>query len=194
MHPAQVCNTLSSQQIEKLWQNTVDVCKTAVELNADHNRFPTHWLFRYRWGKSHASRKLKAKKESADYESSDGGEKIEQGARNLGKTMTTKDKRVLNIEWITCGGRTSAFVVDEQVLPSDAREEKNHLCNAPIALTSQKSGKAHQVIGAVDSNSSTPRRKRKNIKQSQIDGDMPETAVMIVDRPNKRMTRSQSKT
>lgn len=155
VHPAQVCNTLSIEQIQRLWENTIEVCKIAVEVNADHNLFPKHWLFKYRWGKSHARKKQKAAKEEEDVDSE---EDIPEA--NLGKTMTTKDGRGLNIEWITCGGRTSAFVVDEQILPvlpatKDIQEEIKE------EVDEQKPIKVKRTA-VVDVEESAPQRKLRS--------------------------------
>jgi formamidopyrimidine-DNA glycosylase len=49
IHPEQRCNTLSLTQLEVLHKHMREVCKTAVDVDADHTRFPADWLFIYRW-------------------------------------------------------------------------------------------------------------------------------------------------
>ncbi|GES95662.1 formamidopyrimidine-DNA glycosylase isoform X2 [Rhizophagus clarus] len=44
-------NTLSKEQIETLHEKLVYVCKTAVDVNAESQLFPSSWLFHYRWDK-----------------------------------------------------------------------------------------------------------------------------------------------
>ncbi|KAF8630200.1 hypothetical protein AX15_003055 [Amanita polypyramis BW_CC] len=51
IHPEQRCNTLTDGQVQSLHHYVVNVCETAVAVDADSQRFPDHWLFRHRWGK-----------------------------------------------------------------------------------------------------------------------------------------------
>lgn len=49
VHPEQRCNALSGVQVESIWKWTSEVCRVAVEANADDEKFPEDWLFRHRW-------------------------------------------------------------------------------------------------------------------------------------------------
>ena len=49
IHPEQRCNTLTDSQVQSLHHYVVNVCKTAVAVNADSQRFPDHWIFKHRW-------------------------------------------------------------------------------------------------------------------------------------------------
>ena len=49
IHPEQRCNTLSSDQVETIYEKTLYVCRFAVSVNADSNKFPDNWLFSHRW-------------------------------------------------------------------------------------------------------------------------------------------------
>lgn len=51
MHPEQYSNTLTPTQMKQLHKSIHYVCSTAVELRAESDRFPEHWLFKHRWGK-----------------------------------------------------------------------------------------------------------------------------------------------
>lgn len=51
MHPEQYANTLSDEQIQQLHTSIHYICKTAVDLIADSDKFPEDWLFKHRWGK-----------------------------------------------------------------------------------------------------------------------------------------------
>ncbi|KAL8712321.1 MAG: hypothetical protein Q9220_003472 [cf. Caloplaca sp. 1 TL-2023] len=51
IHPEQYSNTLSPAQMKQLHKSIHYVCSTAVELKAESERFPEHWLFKHRWGK-----------------------------------------------------------------------------------------------------------------------------------------------
>jgi formamidopyrimidine-DNA glycosylase len=51
IHPAHYTNVLTDEECERLRDMIHYVCHTSAEVDADSNRFPEHWLFRYRWGK-----------------------------------------------------------------------------------------------------------------------------------------------
>ncbi|OAX43592.1 AtMMH-1 [Rhizopogon vinicolor AM-OR11-026] len=88
VHPEQRCNTLHETQVDALHREVADVCRIAVEANADVDKYPSHWLFKHRWGK---------------------GKKAQSMKLPLGEPAT--------IKWITVGGRTSAYVAEVQCIP-----------------------------------------------------------------------------
>lgn len=49
VHPEQRCNTLGVNQTLALHHQIADVCRIAVEVNADDTMYPEGWLFHYRW-------------------------------------------------------------------------------------------------------------------------------------------------
>jgi formamidopyrimidine-DNA glycosylase len=51
MHPEQYANTLTDEQISTLHNSIRYICRTAVDLLGDSDRFPDDWLFKHRWGK-----------------------------------------------------------------------------------------------------------------------------------------------
>ncbi|PYI18625.1 putative formamidopyrimidine-DNA glycosylase [Aspergillus violaceofuscus CBS 115571] len=51
IHPEQYSNTLNDDQIKELHTAMHYVCSTSVELLADSEKFPEHWLFKHRWSK-----------------------------------------------------------------------------------------------------------------------------------------------
>ncbi|KAI0932720.1 hypothetical protein AcW1_000242 [Taiwanofungus camphoratus] len=51
VHPEERCNVLTESQLEALHKQTAEVCRIAVEANADDSKFPEGWLFKHRWGK-----------------------------------------------------------------------------------------------------------------------------------------------
>lgn len=55
LHPEQYCDTFSDDQIQKLHAAICHVCRTAVDLLGDSDKFPDDWLFQYRWGKGDKS-------------------------------------------------------------------------------------------------------------------------------------------
>ncbi|KAJ5659556.1 hypothetical protein N7507_006007 [Penicillium longicatenatum] len=51
IHPEQISNTLSDGQIKELHTAMHYVFTTALDVLADSEKFPEHWLFKHRWGK-----------------------------------------------------------------------------------------------------------------------------------------------
>ncbi|XP_015067486.1 formamidopyrimidine-DNA glycosylase isoform X2 [Solanum pennellii] len=78
IHPMQSASSISKEDCATLLKCINEVTEFAVEVDADCSRFPSEWLFHYRWGKKPG--KVNGKK----------------------------------IEFITAGGRTSAFVPELQ--------------------------------------------------------------------------------
>ncbi|PRP83032.1 hypothetical protein PROFUN_09887 [Planoprotostelium fungivorum] len=51
IHPERRANSLSEEEVQRLYDSTLYVCRLAVECLADYFKFPSHWLFMKRWGK-----------------------------------------------------------------------------------------------------------------------------------------------
>lgn len=51
IHPEQYSNTLSDDQIKELNTAIHYVCTTSIDVLADSEKFPEHWLFKHRWSK-----------------------------------------------------------------------------------------------------------------------------------------------
>ncbi|KAL2860736.1 putative formamidopyrimidine-DNA glycosylase [Aspergillus lucknowensis] len=51
IHPEQYSNTLTDSQIKELHTAIHYVCSTSIEVLADSDKFPEHWLFKHRWAK-----------------------------------------------------------------------------------------------------------------------------------------------
>ncbi|EPB91616.1 hypothetical protein HMPREF1544_01538 [Mucor circinelloides 1006PhL] len=86
IHPAQYTNTLTEKELDDMYHKMKFICETAVEAEADENKFPDDWLMKHRWNK---------------------GKKNENKGR-LPNGML--------LQFETVGGRTSAFAPDRQVL------------------------------------------------------------------------------
>ncbi|KAG1749672.1 uncharacterized protein EDB91DRAFT_1109006 [Suillus paluster] len=138
IHPEQRCNTLHQSQVEALHREVVDVCRIAVEANADDSKYPSHWLFKHRWGK---------------------GKKVQQ-------SMKLPSGEPATVKWITVGGRTSAFVAEVQCLPHKQRvettetvtEDESDLTplpsdddNRPVALNRKRKGRSKPIRKSVGS-------------------------------------------
>lgn len=97
VHPSQRGNTLSTSQLLAIHTQTQTVINTAVEVNADHAKFPKNWLFKYRWGK---------------------------GRRNEPATFELPDGTIAVVRHETVGGRTSAIVDAVQKLIGELESEE----------------------------------------------------------------------
>ncbi|CAO3607365.1 unnamed protein product [Mucor fragilis] len=86
IHPAQYTNTLTEKELDDMYHKMKFICETAVEAEADENKFPDDWLMKHRWNK---------------------GKKNENKGR-LPNGML--------LQFETVGGRTSAFAPERQVL------------------------------------------------------------------------------
>ncbi|KAJ8594894.1 hypothetical protein M405DRAFT_728994 [Rhizopogon salebrosus TDB-379] len=93
VHPEQRCNTLYETQVEALHREVADICRIAVEANADINKYPSHWLFRHRWVN------------------------LTSGKGKKAQSMMLPSGESATIKWVTVGGRTSAYVAEVQYLP-----------------------------------------------------------------------------
>eukprot|EP01125_Pyxidicula_operculata_P022676 TRINITY_DN9496_c0_g1_i1.p1 TRINITY_DN9496_c0_g1~~TRINITY_DN9496_c0_g1_i1.p1 ORF type:complete len:472 (+),score=114.71 TRINITY_DN9496_c0_g1_i1:72-1487(+) len=51
IHPHKYTTYLSAEEKQLIYDNTVEIIKSAVEVNAEGRLFPTHWLFHHRWQK-----------------------------------------------------------------------------------------------------------------------------------------------
>ncbi|KAL1688371.1 hypothetical protein GGG16DRAFT_60171, partial [Schizophyllum commune] len=91
VHPERRCNTLTEEELDAVHRWTGDVCRIAVEADADAEKFPEDWLFKHRWDK---------------------------GKKNKRQTMTLPSGEPATIKWVTVGGRTSAYVEELQKLPA----------------------------------------------------------------------------
>ncbi|KDQ54892.1 hypothetical protein JAAARDRAFT_196275 [Jaapia argillacea MUCL 33604] len=102
VHPEERCNALSEEQLVAIHNWTEQVCRIAVEAKADEERFPENWLFKHRWGKG-KKQKPSLKLPSGEF---------------------------ATINWITVGGRTSAYVAELQHLnslqPLDRKHSSDH--------------------------------------------------------------------
>ncbi|OAC98779.1 hypothetical protein MUCCIDRAFT_157316 [Mucor lusitanicus CBS 277.49] len=86
IHPAQYTNTLTEKELDDMYYKMKFICETAVEAEADEDKFPDDWLMKHRWNK---------------------GKKNENKGR-LPNGML--------LQFETVGGRTSAFAPERQVL------------------------------------------------------------------------------
>ncbi|OSX67900.1 hypothetical protein POSPLADRAFT_1108213, partial [Postia placenta MAD-698-R-SB12] len=106
VHPEQRCNTLADSQLQALHTQTSEVCRIAVEVNADDTKFPDDWLFKHRWGKG------KKQKHTMTLVCFSGPTHVESSVHILNVYQPTGEPAT--IKWINVGGRTSAYVAELQ--------------------------------------------------------------------------------
>ena len=51
VHPESSASALDAEAVRRLHKAIVDVIALAVKVEADHTKFPSDWLFHFRWGK-----------------------------------------------------------------------------------------------------------------------------------------------
>ncbi|XP_006453744.1 hypothetical protein AGABI2DRAFT_41042, partial [Agaricus bisporus var. bisporus H97] len=107
IHPEQRCNTLSQEQLQVLHEKITYVCETATSVDADDSQFPDNWLFQHRWGKGNKKRKHSPLALVS---------KIILYILRLYADHFQPSGEPATIEWVTVGGRTSAYVPELQKL------------------------------------------------------------------------------
>ncbi|WWC58329.1 formamidopyrimidine-DNA glycosylase [Kwoniella dejecticola CBS 10117] len=116
IHPSCPVNHLSAQNIKDLHHHLRAVPLRAVEVNADHRKFPEDWLFRWRWGKGKKQAKGKKKAEDAELQRSDeeGGEDIKPKGKDF---LALPNSKPATIVYVEVSGRTTALVEELQKMP-----------------------------------------------------------------------------
>ncbi|CAI0423056.1 unnamed protein product [Linum tenue] len=107
IHPQQISSSLSKEYCATLHKCIKEVIQYAVEVDAESSCFPLEWLFHFRWGKKPG--KVIGKITSI---------------LPLNKTKMFSDRSLFavagkKIEFITAGGRTTAYVPELQKLTGD---------------------------------------------------------------------------
>lgn len=93
IHPATLSCQLTDVQVMTIHAALLNVCKKACDVLADYRRFPSNWLFHYRWGKGKSAAAMAEKL-------GDEGAKASEAAMPDGSP----------INFMEVGGRTTAFV------------------------------------------------------------------------------------
>ncbi|XP_027926114.1 formamidopyrimidine-DNA glycosylase isoform X4 [Vigna unguiculata] len=109
IHPRQAASSLSDVSCSTLYKCIKEVIQLAVEVDADCSRFPLEWLFHFRWGKKPGKISVEVGADSSQYPNSwifHSREKKPDKAFVDGK----------KIDFITAGGRTTAYVPELQKL------------------------------------------------------------------------------
>lgn len=137
IHPEHIAKSLNPEQVASLHHNIVYVCQTAVDVNADHRQFPSHWLFPHRWVRLSILSRVVAKEVAGE------GEGVVKfyTCRHLTFTFSREfhvfqpSGEKASIKWITVGGRTSAVVEQVQKLGGMGSTKKKRKRVAKVRST-----------------------------------------------------------
>ncbi|XP_038717930.1 formamidopyrimidine-DNA glycosylase isoform X3 [Tripterygium wilfordii] len=110
IHPLQSVASLSKESCATLLKCIKEVIQFAVEVDAECSRFPLEWLFHFRWGKKPG--KVNALEVGADSTQFPNNWIFHSHEKKPG--MAFVDGKV--IDFITAGGRTTAYVPELQKL------------------------------------------------------------------------------
>ncbi|XP_062022147.1 formamidopyrimidine-DNA glycosylase isoform X3 [Rosa rugosa] len=109
IHPEQSSATLSKECVGALHKSIKEVIEYAVQVDAASTHFPCEWLFHFRWGKRPGKINVEVGADSDQYPSN---WIFHSREKKPGKVLVDGKK----INFITVGGRTSAFVPELQKL------------------------------------------------------------------------------
>ncbi|KAJ6259074.1 Formamidopyrimidine-DNA glycosylase [Drechslerella dactyloides] len=184
IHPEQYTNTLSEAQQKQLYESTLHICTTACDLLGDSSKFPSDWLFKYRWGKGKKGNQLPSG-EKIDFvkvggrtsayvktrQKATGGTavKSEAGADDGGAEKKSAKKR-------------KAVKAEEEEEEEDEEEEEEE------EYTPAKRGRRSAKV--VKAEVPTPaKRGRRSVKKEESDEEEPEPVVTKSarrERPSKK--------
>ncbi|XP_022872184.1 formamidopyrimidine-DNA glycosylase isoform X3 [Olea europaea var. sylvestris] len=111
IHPLETASSLSKESCVTLLKCINEVTKFAVKVDADCSRFPVEWMFHFRWGKR-PGKVNEAVEVGADSSQFPSNWIFHSREKKPGKAFVDGKK----IEFITAGGRTSAYVPELQKL------------------------------------------------------------------------------
>ncbi|XP_057772801.1 formamidopyrimidine-DNA glycosylase isoform X3 [Salvia miltiorrhiza] len=112
IHPLQTASSLSKECCTNLLKCINEVTDFAVKVDADSLRFPTEWLFHFRWGKKPGKVIEKALEVGADSSQFPDNWIFNSREKKPGKAFVDGKK----LDFIKAGGRTTAYVPELQKL------------------------------------------------------------------------------
>ncbi|RKF59295.1 Formamidopyrimidine-DNA glycosylase [Erysiphe neolycopersici] len=149
IHPEQYSDTLTAQQMKVLYDCIMYVCETAVGVLADSEKFPSSWLFNYRWGKAKLTRTAKKKLE---------GSKDGKGQTDTAITCLPNGAK---IAFITVGGRTCCIVPNVQQKKGQSQSDEEENENKSGKRGTRSKSKVKEEIPESNENRVTLSRKRR---------------------------------
>ncbi|XP_050884461.1 formamidopyrimidine-DNA glycosylase isoform X3 [Lathyrus oleraceus] len=178
IHPQQSASSLSGENCSTLYECIKEVIQFAVGVDADCSRFPLEWLFHFRWGKKPGKISVEVGADSSQYPTN---WIFHFREKKPGKAFV--DGKEIN--FITAGGRTTAYVPELQKLsgPQKLKEtgkargktskkarvddDNNDDIENPTKKEDQTLGKKGAKAGAKGREAS----KRKKTEESDDDND-----------------------
>ncbi|XP_024529867.1 formamidopyrimidine-DNA glycosylase isoform X4 [Selaginella moellendorffii] len=159
IHPEQPASTLTAIDCERLRGAIKEVVMTAVDVDADLERFPRDWLFHHRWGKKPGSVLETAISVEGDSSHYPDDWIYQHREKKSGATVNGK-----KIEFITVGGRTSAYVPELQKYDGVPKKK------TPSRKKSIK-GKVDDENEVEEEEEAAPKKKAVSRKKKPVDDD-----------------------
>lgn len=173
------CNLLTAKQIERIYDSLQSIVRFAVNVEAVYSKFPSNWLFHYRWNKAKKSPKRKnntksrtKKKRNSNSKTrkrdSDGDDTMDDSEETEEFKNHHSDSFGNAIVYETIGSRTTAVVYALQSKGSGYRVFKNERKVGPIRSYKTKIARRSKnkcpLIEDVDSVKVERDNKRKSIR------------------------------
>ncbi|ORX38520.1 hypothetical protein BD324DRAFT_577737, partial [Kockovaella imperatae] len=143
LHPACPVPSLNDDQIESLHRQIREVPQKAVDVNAEHKKFPEDWLFRWRWKKG-AKQANGKKKAIAIQEALDSDEDPVDIVPKNRTFLALPDGKPATLDFIEIGGRTTALVRELQKMPEGVdikpkiprprKDREGSVCRDPASI------------------------------------------------------------
>ncbi|XP_020270641.1 formamidopyrimidine-DNA glycosylase isoform X3 [Asparagus officinalis] len=190
IHPLQVAATLSKESCETLHCCIKEVVNYAVEVDADSNSFPIEWLFHFRWGKK--SGKVNAVEVGADSSQYPSDWIFHSREKKPGKAFVDGKK----VDFITAGGRTSAYVPELQKLSGAQTEKKGRQGKPRKEESDEEPEPEDEENGSSKSRKSKKaaggsKKQKKKVRQDDSDDD--DSNSDEDEKPQKSAKRSTRK-
>nr|XP_019708128.1 formamidopyrimidine-DNA glycosylase isoform X3 [Elaeis guineensis] len=208
IHPLQIASSLSRESCESLHRCIKEVIQYAIEVDADSSHFPIEWLFHFRWGKKFGKVIEKALEVGADSNQFPENWIFHSREKKPGKAFVDGKK----IDFITVGGRTSAYVPELQKLkgnqskkvtqskPRKAKSNKNNHDQEESDSEEEESKEDPKSKKSETAPGGTKKRQKK-INDADDNGEKPQKptkgrtkkqADMAVNSSNKRIKSGQA--
>ncbi|BEI87551.1 uncharacterized protein CcaverHIS019_0102690 [Cutaneotrichosporon cavernicola] len=125
VHPQCRVPELNDVQVADIHRLLREICVKALDVDGDWKRFPTNWLFFYRWDRG--KKKTYKKKETHDHSHSpspEGHDHTADDGPKIPEHLILPNGKPATVAWVTVGGRSSAYVPAVQKMPSHGSKKR----------------------------------------------------------------------
>ncbi|GMK59624.1 hypothetical protein CspeluHIS016_0802300 [Cutaneotrichosporon spelunceum] len=197
VHPMCHVPDLTDVQVADIHRLLREICVKALDVDGDWKRFPTNWLFFYRWDRG--KKKTHKKETKTEHEqghvpsdedhdhNTDEGPKIPESLMLDGKPVT--------VAWVTVGGRSSAYVPAVQKMPSHGGKKHKDENDSELSDASyeekphhKKAKASHGKQAKVASSASEDKEDTKPAGNSHVE-DVKSTYNLRTERAARRESR-----